>query len=42
VPLVGDEIQMHLISQAVESKAYSEYLRVQAARAAAAKDAAKK
>jgi len=42
VPQVGDEIQMHLISQAVESKAYSEYLRVQAARAAAAKDAAKK
>jgi polyisoprenoid-binding protein YceI len=42
VPQVGDEIQMHLISQAVESKAYAEYLRVQAARAAAAKDAAKK
>ena len=42
VPQVGDEIQMHLISQAVEAKAYAEYLRVQAARAAAAKDAAKK
>jgi polyisoprenoid-binding protein YceI len=41
VPQVGDEIQMHIISQAVEAKAYAEYLRVQAARAAAAKDAAK-
>lgn len=42
VPQVGDEIQMHIISQAVEAKAYAEYLKVQAARAAAAKDAAKK
>jgi len=42
VPQVGDEIQMHIISQAVEAKAYAEYLRVQAARAAAAKEAAKK
>jgi polyisoprenoid-binding protein YceI len=41
VPQVGDEIQMHITSQAVEAKAYAEYLRVQAARAAAAKDAAK-
>jgi polyisoprenoid-binding protein YceI len=42
VPQVGDEIQMHIISQAVDAKAYAEYLKVQAARAAAAKDAAKK
>ena len=42
VPQVGDEIQMHIISQAVEAKAYAEYLMVQAARAAAAKEAAKK
>jgi polyisoprenoid-binding protein YceI len=42
VPQVGDEIQMHIISQAVEAKAYAEYLKVQAARAAAAKQAAKK
>jgi polyisoprenoid-binding protein YceI len=42
VPQVGDEIQMHIISQAVEAKAYAEYLKVQAARAAAAKEAAKK
>ncbi len=40
VPQVGDEIQMHIISQAVEAKAYAEYLKVQAARAAAAKEAA--
>jgi polyisoprenoid-binding protein YceI len=42
VPQVGDEIQMHIISQAVEAKAYAEYLKVQAARAAAAKESAKK
>jgi polyisoprenoid-binding protein YceI len=42
VPQVGDEIQMHIISQAVEAKAYAEYLKVQADRAAAAKEAAKK
>jgi len=32
VPQVGDEIQMHIISQAVEAKAYAEYLKVQAAK----------
>lgn len=42
VPQVGDEIQLHIISQAVEAKAYAEYLKVQAARAATAKEAAKK
>jgi polyisoprenoid-binding protein YceI len=42
VPQVGDEIQMHIISQAVEAQAYAEYLKIQAARAAAAKDPAKK
>jgi polyisoprenoid-binding protein YceI len=42
VPQVGDEIQMHVISQAVEAKAYAEYLETRAAKAAAAKDAAKK
>jgi polyisoprenoid-binding protein YceI len=42
VPQVGDEIQMHIISQAVDAKAYAEYQKVQAAKAAAAKDAAKK
>ena len=42
VPQVGDEIQMHIIVQAVEAKAYAEYLKAQAAKAAAAKDAAKK
>jgi polyisoprenoid-binding protein YceI len=41
VPQVGDEIQMHIISQAVDAKAYAEYLKIQAAKAAA-KDAAKK
>jgi polyisoprenoid-binding protein YceI len=41
VPQVGDEIQMHIISQAVDAKAYAEYLKAQAARAAA-KEAAKK
>jgi polyisoprenoid-binding protein YceI len=29
-PQVSDEIQMHIISQAVEAKAYTEYLKVQA------------
>jgi YceI-like domain len=37
VPQVSDEIRLHIISKAVEAKAYSEYLK-----AAAAKDAAKK
>jgi polyisoprenoid-binding protein YceI len=32
VPQVGDAIQMHLISQAVEAKAYAEYLKAQAAK----------
>ncbi len=32
VPQVGDEIQMHLTSQAVEAKAYAEYLKAQAAK----------
>jgi polyisoprenoid-binding protein YceI len=31
VPQVSDEIQMHIISQAVEAKAYAEYLKAQAA-----------
>ena len=30
VPQVGDEIQLHLTSQAVEAKAYAEYLKAQA------------
>jgi polyisoprenoid-binding protein YceI len=38
VPQVSDEIQMHIISQAVDAKAYAEYLKAKAA----AKDAAKK
>jgi len=43
-PQVSDEIQMHITSQAVEAKAYAEYLKAEAAEeaAAAAKDAAKK
>jgi polyisoprenoid-binding protein YceI len=32
VPQVSDEIQMHIISQAVEAKAYAEYLKAQAAK----------
>jgi polyisoprenoid-binding protein YceI len=32
VPQVGDEIQMHIVSQAVEAKAYAEYLKAQAAK----------
>jgi polyisoprenoid-binding protein YceI len=32
VPQVGDEIQLHLTSQAVEAKAYAEYLKAQAAK----------
>jgi polyisoprenoid-binding protein YceI len=32
VPQVGDAIQMHLISQAVDAKAYAEYLKAQAAK----------
>jgi len=45
VPQVSDEIQMHIISQAVEAKSYAQYLKAQAAEAAAkeaAKGAAKK
>jgi polyisoprenoid-binding protein YceI len=41
VPQVSDEIAMHITSQAVEAKAYAEYLKARA-EAAAAKDAAKK
>jgi polyisoprenoid-binding protein YceI len=36
VPQVSDEIQMHIISQAVEAKAYAEYLKARAAKEAAA------
>ena len=32
VPQVGDEIQLHVISQAVDAKAYAEYLKAQAAK----------
>ena len=43
VPDVGDEIQMRVISQAVEAKAYAAYLKAEAAEEAAArKDAGKK
>jgi polyisoprenoid-binding protein YceI len=42
VPQVSDEIGMHITSQAVEAKAYAEYLKAAAAKAEAAKDAAKK
>lgn len=31
VPLVSDEIQVHIISQAVEAKANAEYLKAEAA-----------
>jgi hypothetical protein len=42
VPQVGDEIQMHIIVQAVDAAANAEYLKARAAKqAAAAKDAAK-
>ncbi len=41
VPQVSDEIQLHLISQAVEAKAYAEYLKAQE-QPQAAKEAAKK
>jgi len=34
VPQVGDPIQLHLTSQAVEAKAYVEYLKAQAAKIA--------
>jgi polyisoprenoid-binding protein YceI len=36
VPQVGDEIQMHITSQAVDAKAYAQYLKAQAAADAAA------
>jgi len=44
VPQVGDAIPMHVIAQAVEAKAYAEYLQAEAAIAAAAekRSAAKK
>jgi polyisoprenoid-binding protein YceI len=43
VPQVGDEIRMHITSQAVEAKAYAEYLKAEAAaEAAAAKHSASK
>jgi polyisoprenoid-binding protein YceI len=42
VPQVSDEIQMHITSQAVEAKAYAEYLKTRAAKAAADQDAAAK
>jgi polyisoprenoid-binding protein YceI len=32
VPQVGDEVQMHITSQAVDAKAYAEYLKAQAAK----------
>jgi polyisoprenoid-binding protein YceI len=41
VPQVGDEIQLHIVSQAVDARAYAEYLKLQAAQAAA-KAASKK
>jgi polyisoprenoid-binding protein YceI len=41
VPQVSDEIEMHVTSQAVDAKAYAEYLKAKAA-ASAAKDTAKK
>jgi polyisoprenoid-binding protein YceI len=37
VPQVSDEISMHIISQAVEAKAYAEYLKAEAAKEAAKK-----
>jgi polyisoprenoid-binding protein YceI len=44
VPQVSDEIPMHITSQAVDAKAYAEYLKAEEdkEKAAAAKDAAKK
>ena len=42
VPQVGDEIQMRIIVQAVEAKAYAEYLKARKAAQDAAKDAVKK
>jgi polyisoprenoid-binding protein YceI len=44
VPLVSDEIQIHISVEAGEAKAYAEFLKAEAAEeaAAAAKDAAKK
>jgi hypothetical protein len=42
VPQVGDEVQMHIIVQAVDAAANAEYLKALAAkRAAKAKEAAK-
>lgn len=35
VPQVGDDIELHVISQAVEEKAYEEYLKARAAKQAA-------
>jgi polyisoprenoid-binding protein YceI len=43
VPQVSDEVQMHIIVQAVEAKPYADYLKAQkAAEAAKAKEAAQK
>ena len=44
VPQVSDEIPVHIISQAVDAKAYAEYLKVQEAaeKAEAEKDASKR
>ena len=43
VPQVGDEIQLHLVSQAVDAKAHAAYLKAEAeAEAATAKEAARK
>lgn len=41
VPQVSDEVPLHIISQAVDAKAYAEYLKVQAAAETAASAAAK-
>jgi hypothetical protein len=43
VPQVSDEVQMHIIVQAVEARPYADYLKAQkAAEAAKAKEAAQK
>jgi polyisoprenoid-binding protein YceI len=42
VPQVGDEIQMHITSQAVDAQAYADYLKAQRAEAAKAKRAKQK
>ena len=40
VPQVGDEVQMHITSQAVDAKAYEQYLKAQAAKNDAANGSA--